>query len=147
MRISSSVEYGMRLMVCLARQPEGARLSAEQLSESENVPKDYVDQLLQRLRKAGLVASHRGAAGGYTLARKPSEIPVADVIRAVESRIFEEPCDRFAAGEKDCHHQSACGIKTVWGELGRLIEGYLEDVTLDRLVQPEPAVFVLRGGK
>lgn len=146
MRISSSVEYGMRVMVTLARQPEGGRLSAESLSESENIPKDYVDQILQRLRRSGLVLSVRGAAGGYTLAKEPTAIRVGDVVRALETRIFEEPCERYSGGEKDCHHQTGCGIRPVWEKLGRLVEEYFDGVTLDRLLEETPASFVKISG-
>lgn len=137
MRITSSVEYGMRLVVRLAKSGGREPVCAEALSASENIPKDFVDQILRRLRRAGIVASVRGPSGGYVLAKPLSQISVGSVIRAQEGRIFEEPCERFSAGESDCRHQEACAIRPVWSRLGGLIEEYLDGVTLDQLLEQE----------
>ena len=71
MRITSSTEYGTRLMVSLARAHAQEPVSADKLSQAENVPVDYVNQILLKLRRAGLVQSQRGQGGGYSLSRKP----------------------------------------------------------------------------
>lgn len=136
MKITSSIEYAARLMVALARCHGQAPLSAEKLSESENVPVDYVNQILLKLRRGGLVESHRGAAGGYCLSKEPSAINLGEVIRAVDGKIFENVCDKYNTGSRDCHHQGACGISPVWSKLETLIEGYFSDITLDKLLAP-----------
>ncbi|TPW21886.1 MAG: Rrf2 family DNA-binding protein [Elusimicrobia bacterium] len=140
LRIGSSVEYGMRLMVRLAREADGATLSAERLSELENVPRDYVDQLLHRLRRAGLVESRRGAQGGYKLSSKPADIAVGRIVKAVDEGVFEGVCGRYAEGEQQCTHTGSCGIRPVWERLGLLVEDYLERVSLAALLEPEPGV-------
>jgi len=147
----------MRVMVRLAKtggvvRPSGAAagtrsraegaggdapVSAETLSVSENVPKDYVDQILRRLRQAGLIASVRGPAGGYALAKPAASIRVGDVVRAVEQEVFENVCERFADGRQDCHHQGACGLRPVWKKLGSVIEDYLNSVTLEQIMNQE----------
>ena len=81
MRITSSIEYATRLMTTLARAYGSAPLPTERLSESDNVPADYVSQILVKLRRAGLVTSHRGSAGGYALSRPPAEITLGAVVR------------------------------------------------------------------
>lgn len=134
MRITSSIEYATRLMVQLGRIHGQKPLAAAQLSQLENVPLDYVNQLLLRLRRGGLVESKRGAAGGYVLSRPPAQIKLGDVMRSVEGEIFEDVCGKFTAGDKDCHHQSGCGISPVWQKLGALIEGFLDGVTLEQLI-------------
>src|SRR5438128_1522628 len=122
MRITSSIEYAARLMVELARpHGEAATVSAEKLSRSENVPADYVNQILLRLKRAGLVESRRGSGGGYALSRAPSEIKLGDVLRAVEGRIFDNVCEKYTSGKSDCHHQGGCSISPVWQKLGALI--------------------------
>jgi len=133
MKITSSVEYATRLMVCLARS--GQAMTSERLAQSENVPGDYVNQILMRLRRAGLVESQRGAGGGYSLSRPPARIDLGQVIRAVDGKVFEQVCEKYEGGEKDCHHQGHCSISPVWNRLGQLIEQYLEGVTLDKLVE------------
>ncbi len=140
MRITSLVECAARIMVRLASLPAGATLSAEKLSELENISRDYVDQILQRLRRGTLVASTRGAQGGYSLAKAPSAISIGELVRAVEGQVFEEVCGRYSSGEHECTHMSNCGIRPVWQRLGELIEGFLDKVTLDQLTTSEPKV-------
>ncbi|MBI5202752.1 MAG: Rrf2 family transcriptional regulator [Elusimicrobia bacterium] len=141
MRITSLVECSTRIMVRLASLQPGATLSAEKLSDLENVSRDYVDQILQRLRKGGLVASTRGAQGGYSLAKASSAISIGELVRAVEGQVFEEVCERYSSGEHECRHMSNCGIRPVWLRLGEMIEGFLDKVTLDQLTVPEPRAF------
>lgn len=138
MKITSSIEYATRLMVQLARVHGEQPLSAEKLSKSENVPADYVNQLLLRLKRAGLVESRRGSGGGYTLSRPPSEVKLGDVLRAVEGRIFENVCEKYSADASDCRHQDHCGISPVWQKLGALIEDYFDGITLDTLTEDAP---------
>lgn len=140
MRITSLVECSSRIMVRLAALPSGATLSAERLSDLENISRDYVDQILQRLRRGHLVASTRGAQGGYSLARPATEISIGAMVRAVEGHVFEEVCEKYSAGEHQCHHLSNCGIRPMWQRLGELIEGFLDHVTLDQLTSSEPRV-------
>ena len=130
MRITSSIEYATRLMVALAAEHGNAPIPAERLAESDNVPADYVSQILVKLRRAGLVTSHRGSAGGYALSRKPAEITIAQVVRAVDGAVFEDVCGRYEAGTKDCRHQGQCAISPVWTKLGDLVTQYFESVTL-----------------
>lgn len=141
MRISSSVEYGMRVMTRLARANGGAPVTSESLSVTENVPKDYVDQILRRLRQAGLIASVRGPAGGYSLAKPASAIRIGDVVRALEQQVFEGVCERFSDGQLDCRHQGNCGLSSVWNRLGQMIGDYLDSVTLEQIVNKEPALW------
>ncbi len=138
MKITSSTEYATRLMVTLARAHGQAAMPAERLSESENVPIDYVNQLLMRLRRAGLVESRRGTGGGYTLSRSPEQINLGQVLKAVEGRIFEDVCEKYTAADKDCHHQGGCVISPVWQRLGGLIERYFDGITLTQLLEEKP---------
>lgn len=138
MKITSSTEYATRLMVTLARGYGQAAMSAEKLSDSEHVPIDYVNQLLMRLRRAGLIESRRGTGGGYSLSRPPEQIKLGEVLKAVEGRIFEDVCEKYAAAEKDCHHQGSCVISPVWQKLGALIEQYFDGITLTQLLEEKP---------
>jgi|CXWL01.1.fsa_nt_gi Rrf2 family protein len=135
MKITSSIEYATRLMVTLAREYGKAPYPAERLAGAENIPADYVSQLLVKLRRAGLVVSHRGSAGGYVLSRGPEEITLGQVARAVDGDIFEDVCEKYDGGDKDCHHQDRCSISPVWRRLGELITGYFESVTLAAILE------------
>ena len=135
MRITSSIEYATRLMVTLAVEHGKAPVPAERLAEADNVPADYVSQILVKLRRAGLVTSHRGSAGGYELSKSPAAITLAEVVRAVDGAVFEEVCERFDEGSKDCRHQGACAISPVWTKLGDLVTKYFEGVTLAAILE------------
>lgn len=135
MRITSSIEYATRLMVTLASEHGKSPVPAERLAEADNVPADYVSQILVKLRRAGLVTSHRGSAGGYALSRAPKEITLAQVVRAVDGAVFEEVCERFDGGSKDCRHQGTCSISPVWTKLGGLVTGFFESVTLASILE------------
>lgn len=139
MKITSSIEYATRLMVALARAHGGAPLPAERLAESDNVPADYVSQILVKLRRAGLVASHRGSSGGYALSRPPAEITLGQVVRAVDGDVFEDVCEKYDGGNKDCRHQGGCTISPVWQKLGALVTQYFESVTLAAILADKPA--------
>ncbi|PCI33703.1 MAG: hypothetical protein COB53_12050 [Elusimicrobia bacterium] len=140
LKISSSVEYAARIMVRLSSLRDHETISAEILASSENVPRDYVDQILQRLRRAELVASRRGAHGGYRLARVASEISVGNILHAVDDGVFESVCDKYAHGSNQCSHTDGCSIRPVWSRLERLVNGYLSQVMLTELTESEECV-------
>ncbi len=139
MRITSSIEYATRLMTTLARAHGSAPLPAERLSAADNVPADYVSQILGKLRRGGLVVSHRGSAGGYALSRPPAEITLGQVVRAVDGDVFEDVCVKYEGGERDCRHQGGCSISPVWQKLGALVTAYFESVTLAHILAEKPA--------
>ncbi len=139
MRITSSIEYATRLMTTLSRAHGQAPLPAERLAETDNVPGDYVSQILVKLRRAGLVTSHRGSSGGYALSRPPAEITLGQVVRAVDGDVFEDVCGKYDGGAKDCRHQSGCTISPAWQKLGALVTGYFESVTLAAILEQDPA--------
>lgn len=144
MRINSSSEYAMRVMYQLARADEGSPVTADKLAQLENIPRDYVDQILLRLRRAGLIQSRRGTAGGYVLAVPPEKISAADVMRAVDGRVFEDLCESYSSGETMCRHTGACSIRPIWLKLASLVEGYLENVTLDQLLDESQIVKLIK---
>lgn len=93
MRITTWGEYGLIVSVGLARRAGEGPVAARELADQERLPADYVEQILLRLRRAGLVDSVRGAKGGYHLARAPQAITVKDVMDASEHATFEVNCD------------------------------------------------------
>lgn len=139
MKITSSIEYAARLMTTLAREHGGLPLTAERLAQLDNVPADYVSQILAKLRRAGLVESRRGSSGGYTLSRPPEEITLGSVVRAVDGGIFEDVCEKYHGGVKDCRHQGGCALSPVWARLGALVTQYVESVTLAAILAETPA--------
>ena len=140
LKISSSVEYATRIMVRLSTLSDEETVSAEKLAGTENVPRDYVDQILQRLRRAGLVQSRRGAHGGYRLAREASAISVGNILHAVDEGVFESVCEKYADGTNQCSHTDGCSIRPVWTRLEQMIDDYLSKVSLTQLTETEDCV-------
>ena len=92
MMFSTKAEYGVRVMAHLARRGGDSPISLGTIADAEGLPLAYLEHLVQRLRKAGLVESRRGAHGGYTLAREAGDITMAEVVRALEGDIAPIEC-------------------------------------------------------
>jgi Rrf2 family transcriptional regulator, cysteine metabolism repressor len=127
MKISTKGEYGLLAVVDLALQPRDVAVQGIQIAERQGIPKQYLDQLMLILRKAGLVESVRGRQGGYKLARPANSITLLDVVVALEGSIanvnFKSPKRR-----KYGVHGS---LKEVWDELSLRSTTLLRDKTID----------------
>ncbi len=100
MKISTRTEYGIRVLLTLARTEGDACLSLTEIAKREKLPHAYLEQLVGDLRRAGLVSATRGQSGGYRLARPAAEIAMTDAVRALDGPLLEMPC----AGAEDLEH-------------------------------------------
>ena len=146
MRITTWAEYGLIVSLHLARQGNGRPRPARDVAEQEGLPPDYVEQILLKLRRAGLVRSVRGARGGYLLARAPEAVTVKDVIEAAEHRTFEVNCEAYPVNAVRCQADGSCGIRPMWRALQRRIDEFLEVVSLADLSADESQVEELLAG-
>jgi Rrf2 family protein len=113
MKISTRTEYGIRVLVTLARAEDGACLSLAEIARREKLPHAYLEQLVGDLRRAGLVSATRGQSGGYRLARPAAEIAMTDAVRALDGPILDMPC----AGPRDhehCDRPQPCSVHEVF---------------------------------
>ncbi len=140
MRVTTWAEYGLIVSLHLARHGGGQPTPARDMAMREGLPPDYVEQILLKLRRAGLVASVRGAKGGYYLARGPGHITVKDVIEAAEDHTFEVNCDSHMVNPERCQSETACSIRPVWRALQQRIDDLLESISLADLMSAEPTV-------
>lgn len=140
MRITTWAEYGLIVSLHLARQGNGRPRPARDVAEQEGLPPDYVEQILLKLRRAGLVRSVRGARGGYLLAHAPETLTVKDVIEAAEHRTFEVNCDAYPVNATRCQADGSCAIRPMWRALQRRIDAFLENVSLADLLADEAQV-------
>ncbi len=115
-------------------------MTGRDIAASERLPADYIEQILLRMRRAGIVRSTRGAKGGYQLARHPGDISVRDVIYASELTTFDLHCETHPVDEERCSASHECSIRPVWVLLQRKIDDVLESVHLSDLLHAEPAV-------
>jgi Rrf2 family transcriptional regulator, iron-sulfur cluster assembly transcription factor len=139
-RITTWAEYGLIVAVHLARHGGEKPVPAREIAEREGLPPDYVEQILLKLRRAGLVTSVRGARGGYYLARSPEDASVRDVLEAAENRTFEVNCDSYPINANRCDEGGNCAIRPVWRSLQQRIDGFLQGISLADLLGDEAAV-------
>jgi Rrf2 family transcriptional regulator, cysteine metabolism repressor len=139
MMFSTKAEYGVRVMAHLAKHNGERPISLATIADSEGLPVAYLEHLVQRLRKAGLVDSRRGAHGGYTLARAPGDISMAEVVSALEGDIAPIECiTADADGVLTCAREGnePCPTKLLWTRVQGSIVRTLTEMTLADLVQP-----------
>jgi len=115
----------------MAYHSEGVPTQIKAISQRQEVTPRYLEQIFQKLKRGGIVKSIRGPKGGYYLARKPEEIAVGDIIRAMEESIEPVFCARSPKGRsRKCRRESKCVAQAVWTEAGRRLRDYLDSVSL-----------------
>ena len=120
-------------MVDLACQSKDEQVvSITSIAKRQQLSESYLEQLLRKLREAGIVQSVRGANGGYILAKDASEITVGDVLRALEGDILAVNCGEDGTG---CGQADLCATRFVWDKVNAAIEGAVDSVKLSELVQ------------
>src|SRR5438552_3509517 len=139
-RITTLAEYGVICALHLAKRMGEGPVTGREIAAGERLPVDYVEQILLRLRRAGIVQSTRGAHGGYALARSPHDVSVRDVIAASELQTFDLHCVTHPVEEERCSASHACSIRPVWVMLQRRIDDVLQGVSLADLLHDEPTV-------
>ena len=133
--VSTRGEYGMRLMVDLARHYGEGAVSLHAVATREQLPEAYLEQLVANLRKAGLVQGKRGAGGGYTLARDPDAITAGDIVRALEGPIEPQICTAEGEAVVNCALQPGCATHHVWMTLQSTIAKALDGMSLKDLTR------------
>ncbi len=140
MRITTWAEYGLICSLHLAKRTGEGPVTGRDVANRERLPGDYIEQILLRLRRAGIVTSVRGARGGYVLARESSSITVREIIAASEHTTFDLHCISHPVGEERCSDATHCSIRPVWLMLQQRIDEVLEGVRLSDLLYDEPTV-------
>jgi Rrf2 family transcriptional regulator, cysteine metabolism repressor len=137
LHFSTRGEYGVRLMVELARHHGSGPVSLSEMAEHEQLPRPYLEQLVVSLREAGLVTSTRGAHGGYELARAPGDIRMIEVVTALEGPVAPMICasdDPFHA--EACKRAGFCNVERLWQRVRDAIVEALDSMTLAELARP-----------
>jgi Rrf2 family protein len=129
MKITTRTEYGIRVLVALARAEDGSCLSLAEIARREKLPHAYLEQLIGDLRRAGIVTSTRGQSGGYRLTQPAAEIAMSEAIRALEGPILEMPC----AGASDlehCDRPQPCSVHELFQRVYESLSESLEQTNL-----------------
>jgi Rrf2 family protein len=137
MKLSLRGEYALRALIVLGLEWNHSPVVPIQIvSERQNIPKRFLEQILNDLRTAGIVESKRGVAGGYRLARAPEEITLAQVIRHIEGPLAPVSCVSEKFYDKcTCPDEQRCGIRSVMKEVREAIVQILERVTVLQLCE------------
>jgi Rrf2 family protein len=146
MKLSSQEEYGLRCLLQIARQGDAGSLTIAEMSQREGITAPNVAKIMRILRRAGLVQSTRGKAGGYRLVRPPSQVPVGEALAALGGRLFDATfCDRHSGSEDHCLNTSDCSIRPVLRHVQDAVDQVLARLTLQSLLRPESEVAVSIG--
>ena len=141
-RLSKITDYGILILAELARSRgpqstgEGhgkSSSNARELARIADLPLPMVSKVLKALTRAGVLDSHRGAQGGYALARRPEDLTVADIITALEGPVTLTEC---SAGPSLCHHEESCPVRTPLLVINDVIQNALAGITLSDLLNP-----------
>src|SRR5438445_8397650 len=136
LRVSTKGEYGVRIMVDLARHYDGRPRSLTDISQAEMLPLAYLEQLVKLLREAEppLVTSTRGAHGGYRLSRDPAQITMGEILRILEGPIAPMICATEGEMTEICSFLDSCRIKYLWAKVRDAVAHTIDTMSLAALV-------------
>ena len=132
MKLSTKGRYGLRALIDLALYSENETVSIQSIARRQNISDSYLEQLMRKLRSAGLIVSVRGAQGGYKLARPANEISVGDVLRALEGTLEAVTC---GGEDNSCQGADLCVTKFVWERINSSIRDTVDSIKLSQLVE------------
>ncbi len=137
LRVSTKGEYGVRIMVDLARHYGQRPRSLTDISQAEMLPLAYLEQLVKLLRESDppLVVSTRGAHGGYKLGRDPASISMGEVVRVLEGPISPMICATEGEMSQVCNFLDSCKTKYLWAKVRDAVANTLDSITLADLVK------------
>ncbi|MDO5603070.1 MAG: Rrf2 family transcriptional regulator [Oscillospiraceae bacterium] len=133
MKISTKGRYALRVMLDMARQPEGAYTSLKELAARQGISMKYLEMIAGTLNRAGLLESRRGKEGGYRLARPAAAYTIEEILKLTEGSLAPVAC--LDCGAPACKRAPECLTLPLWSELDRVIREYLGGVTLADLLK------------
>ena len=144
MKFSTQEEYGLRLMLRIAKSDSPNGLTIPELSEIEGLSSANTAKILRALRLAGFIDSARGQTGGYKLSQPADKISINDVLTALGGKLYESNfCDLHAGIENICTNSIDCSIRSVWKTIQNVLDGVLSKFTLEDLLGKEQEVQAL----
>lgn len=133
MKLSTKGRYGLRALIDLALYSDNEEaVSIQSISERQHISDSYLEQLMRKLKKEGLIQSVRGAQGGYRLAKPAEEISVGDVLRALEGNLDAVSCN---ANTEGCEGADLCVTKYVWARINESITQAVDSISIEQLLE------------
>ena len=144
MKLSTKGRYGLRALIDLGLYSENETVSIASIAARQNISESYMEQLIAKHRKAGLVTSVRGAGGGYKLAKPAAEISVGDILRALEGSLDPVECPGLKE-ESSCGGSQFCVTKYVWQRINDSINQTVDEIKLEQLIEESKNVKDVAG--
>ena len=133
MQVTRAVDYGLRALVLMARQPAGSRIFLHDLAQEADLPRNYLVKVLKSLAGSGIVRSHRGIKGGFSLARDPRQITLREIVEAIDGPVAVMHCLTGHRGDGDCGNSGRCAAQAILAEVRDHILRDLESHSLHAL--------------
>ena len=135
MKLTTKGRYGLRAVIDLAKYAKNEPVSLSDVAERQSISISYLEQLIAKLKKAGIVQSTRGAQGGYSLVKNPEEISVGEILRALEGSLSPVDCSAVdGEGETECSASNFCVTKYVWKRINDSINDTVNNIFLSELL-------------
>lgn len=133
LRLTKKADYGLMALKYLAEHPDQVSLSARDIAVAYHIPPQLLAKILQRLAKVGILRSHAGMSGGYSLLKPPQEISAFEVIRAIDGPLFITSCGTSDTG---CDLTDSCTIREPLARVNDSISELLRNITISDLAEP-----------
>jgi len=130
MKLSTQSRYGVRAIFDIAYHSEGLETQVKDISRRQGISQRYLEQIFQKLKRAGIVGSKRGPSGGYFLGKKPENISIGMIIQITEGNINPVRCANPEDSTQSCERSGDCVTQVVWNEAGKRLKEYLDSVTI-----------------
>lgn len=138
MKISTKGRYALRMLIYLAQKKDSGFIALKEIAENQGVSKKYLEQIVPTLNNAGYLITGRGYQGGYKLAKKPEDYTVGDILRLTEGNLAPVTCLEVTPNQ--CERSNSCAVLPVWKGLHKVINEYLDGITLSDIVKNQEEI-------
>ena len=141
MKVSTKGRYALRMLIDLAEMPRGEYIPLKNIAERQGNSKKYLEQIVPILNKSEMLQTNRGYQGGYRLAKELPAYTVGDILRATEGGLIPVAC--LGNNPKGCSRINECDTFYIWEDLEKVVHDYLDNITLQDIVDKKKKDFVL----
>ncbi len=135
MKISTKGRYALRMLIDLAEHKNCGYIALKDIAERQNISKKYLEQIIPILNKSNILRTVRGSQGGYMLSKSPDKYTVGEILRLTEGNLA--PVDCLAQGQVECERCAECPTLPIWQGLNRVINEYLDSITLQDILDQQ----------